>query len=174
MSKLNILSVLLFGIMIMLSCEDKIPERETSPLPNPNSNKVYFPQQKHKVFVTKDASSFEVKIAREIAISDLTVDLHLISANQSDLFSIPKSVNFAADETEKTFEVKMRNIDFWKSYFFSIEIDVEHTSLYIADSVDVDGKKIPVYPVINLNITKEDFEPYAKGDYFSGVIAKRP
>ena len=161
-----LLSISVILAVALSACEEGV-ERDPSPQANPNSNKVYFPQQESKLVLPIDASSVEVTIARLVTTSDLTVNLHL-SGSESNLFSIPKSVNFAAGEAEKTFEVTWEALELMKSYLFSIEIDANNQlSPYAKDSIIVDGKKIPIYSVVAFNILKEDFAPYSMGDYYS-------
>jgi len=169
MKNISIIWAILFAIIAMLSCKDEVPEREPSPLTNPNANMVYFLPQKSNIFIPKTVSSFEVKVGRMVTTSALSVDL-LLSSTTNALITIPKSISFAADEEEITFEVKIENVEYMKSYHFSIAIDVEQTSPYTKDSAEFNGRKVPVYPVIALNVTKEDFEPYGKGIYTFGVI----
>jgi len=171
MKNISIIWAVLFAMIAMLSCKDEVPERETSPLTNPNSNKVYFLPQKHEIFIPKEVSTytFEVMVGRMVTTSSLSVDL-LLSNSTTASITIPKSISFAADENEISFEVKIENLEMMIPYQFSIAVDMEQTSPYIKDSVEFNGKKIPVYPAISLNALKEDHEPYGKGIYEFSVI----
>jgi len=169
MKNISIIWAVLFGIIAMLSCKDEVPEREPSPPTNPNNNNVYFVPMNNKVAISNTENSFEVKVGRIVTTSALTVDLNLIKT-ESNFITIPKSVSFAAGENEIAFEVKVGDVELMKPYLLYIELDMEQTSPYTKDSVEINGKKVPVYPAINLNVTKEDFELYAKGIYTFGVI----
>ena len=151
-----LLSIAVILTVALSACEDEIT-RDPSPEANPGSNKVYFPEQESNLVLGVEETSFEVTIARAVTASALTVELHLSDA--SDMITIPESVSFGAGEAEKTFEVTLGNIELMKSYLFSIEIDVNQTDPY---------SETDKFPIIAFKILKEDFEPYATGDYYSG------
>ncbi len=155
MKKLNILAALSFVLMILVSCSEEIT-REPSPEFNPSSNKVYFPKQESKVIVAIDAETIDVQIARKVVKDALTLDLKY-SNTYADFFKGPETVTFAAGDSIETIQITLGEIELMKEYLFSISIsDVNQTDPYAVSDV---------YPVIALNVMKEDFMPFAKGIY---------
>ncbi|MDR2839762.1 MAG: hypothetical protein LBV75_00630 [Paludibacter sp.] len=160
MKNINKISILLLTIIatLFISCEDEIA-RDPSPAANPNSDRVYFPEQdSSKNFRTLllgiEDTKFEVKIARENYTNPLTVKVKVTSDNAT-LFSVPASVSFAAGESVTSFDVTVGNIELLKNYSVNIEVDDDiHLDPYYSK-----------YPVTVWSITKEDFIPYADGIY---------
>ena len=57
-------ALLFFALVVVASCSN-IPEYEVGPENNPNSNRVYFPEQETSLTLALEQDSFEVKIARK-------------------------------------------------------------------------------------------------------------
>ncbi|MBP9018280.1 MAG: hypothetical protein KBG04_00470 [Bacteroidales bacterium] len=156
--------ILLTSISLLLSataCEDEV-KREPSPETNPNSSNVYFASSNSaSVVLGVSATNFEVIVAREKTAAALTVKLKTESI-YGDLFTVPESVSFAAGEAQKSISIACGDLDLMKSYHFAIEIDPNETKPYVAQNV---------YPRIELNVLKEDFQPYANGLWSSLFFA---
>lgn len=160
MKKLNILAALSFVLMILVSCSEEIT-REPSPEFNPSSNKVYFPKQESKVIVPINAETIDVQIARKVVKDALTIDLKY-SNTYADFFKGPETVTFAAGDSLASIKITLGSIELMKEYLFSISIaDVNQTDPYTVSDV---------YPVIAMNVLKEDFAPYAEGTYTSAFF----
>jgi hypothetical protein len=157
MKKLNILAALSFVLMILVSCSEEIT-REPSPEFNPSSNKVYFPKQESKLIVPINAETIEVQVARKVVKEALTVGLKY-SNTYTDFFKGPETVTFAAGDSVETIQIALGAVELMKEYHFSISVaDVNQTDPYTVSDV---------YPVIAMNVLKEDFAPYAEGKYTS-------
>ena len=150
--------ILVLAVSIFAACEDDV-ERELSPEQNPNSANVYFSNDNvSDVVLPLEATSFNVIISRENSSSDQTVSLNTENAF-GNIFSIPESVSFASGETEKSITVEIGDdIVLMESYHIVIEIDQNETKPYTMQEV---------YPRIELNVSKEDFAPYADGVFTS-------
>jgi len=149
------LILLLLTIVFFISCEDDIT-RDPSPETNPNTNKVYFPEQIDGTYtIGLEVNSIEVQVAREISSQALTVSLHYVG---SDLISVPSSVSFESGSALTSFFISIGDIELMETYPITINIDGEQADYYsISDNVST----------LSLNILKEDFEPYASGAYYS-------
>lgn len=160
MKKLNILAALSFVLMILVSCSEEIT-REPSPEFNTSSNKVYFPKQESKLIVPISAETIDVQIARKVVKDALTVGLKY-SNTYADFFKGPETVTFAAGDSLASIKITLGSIELMKEYLFSISVaDVNQTDPYTVSDV---------YPVIAMNVLKEDFAPYAEGKFTSGFF----
>lgn len=144
--------------LLFVACSDEVAY-EPAPTPNPTSNKVYFPTQTTKVTLGMTQDTVEVLIARKVATQALTVKLN-VSETYEGLFTAPSSVTFAAGDTIESIFVKVGEVEFIKNYTFSLSI---------ADQNQLDnpynlGAKLPT---IIFSVIKEDFVPYAEGQYTS-------
>ena len=150
--------ILIAAVSIFAACEDDI-ERESSPEPNPNSSNVYFStDNSSEVIMPLEESSFTITINRENSSSDQTVSLSTENAFDN-IFNVPESVSFASGESEKSITVEISDdIVLMESYHLSIIIDQDQAKPYAEQDV---------YPRIELNISKEDFAPYADGVFKS-------
>lgn len=150
--------ILIVAVSIFAACEDDV-ERELSPEQNPNSANVYFSNDNvSDVILPLDATSFTVVISRENSSSDQTVSLNAENAYDG-IFGIPESVSFASGESEKSITIEVSSdIVLMERYYIAIAIDQDQTKPY----TDQD-----VYPRIELNVSKEDFAPYADGVFTS-------
>jgi hypothetical protein len=158
MKTINKISVIVFTVVALMfvSCTDDAV-RDPSPEANPNSNRVYFPEQdssklSRTLLLGIEETSFEVRVARAKYAEPLTVKLKLTEG--AEYFSIPESVSFDAGDSITSFEVTVGEIELLKSYSVSIIID---------DAVNAD----PYYKYSETaySVKKEDFAPYAEGIY---------
>jgi len=142
-------------LLLATACEDEIT-RDPSPEYNTSSANVYFASSNSSsVVIGVNAASFEVTISREKTTAAQTVKLKGESAFE-DLFTFPESVTFAAGEASKVVTVGCGDMDLMTSYHIAMEIDGNETKPYTAQTV---------YPRLEINVLKEDFEPYANGTY---------
>lgn len=144
-------------LLLATACEDEIT-RDPSPEYNTSSANVYFASSnKPSVAIGVNSTGFDITVKRENTTTAQTVKLKTESA-YGDLFTVPESVTFAAGEAQKVVTITCGDIELWTSYHISIEIDGNETKPYVAQNV---------YPRIELNVVKEDYEPYANGTYVS-------
>lgn len=129
------------------------------PAPNPASNGVYFPEQPTSITLGVTQDTIEVIIARKVASSALTVRLSHSDA-YNGFFSAPSSVTFAAGETLKTIKITVGEVEFIKSYLFSLSVDDP-------DQIDNPYAVGAALPTLSLSVIKEDFVPYAEGTFTS-------
>lgn len=164
MKTINKLTLVLFAAVALFaaSCEDEIV-RDPSPEVNPNNNKVYFPDQESGVVLGIEDNTFEIVIAREDTLTELTVGLEIVAGDQ---FSIPESVKFAAGESETSFVLSVGDVELMKNYMVTIEIEESQTNPY--DSLFGESK----FSILSLNVLKEDFTPYASGTYTSDFFGE--
>lgn len=150
------------SLMFAAACSEDEITREKSPAQNPNSDNVYFDAANPKSFVLDmDVTEFSVVVKREVAVDALDVSLKLLSSYDNGLFTIPNTISFAAGENSKTLTVTLGNIKLMTNYHFSIVIDGDQTNPYTVQNV---------YPVIELNVLKEDYAPFAEGTYYSAIF----
>jgi hypothetical protein len=157
MKKLSVYLMLLLGVAVFSSCEDAA-ERESSPEANPNSHKVYFPDQISAKAIGIEQDTINIPIARVVTNGALTVSLKVVG---DKAFSIPASVAFADGESETSFTLSVGEIAPHKKYLVTLEFDKSQTeNPYIWSDKT---------PMLSLNVVKEDYVPYAKGSYTLGL-----
>lgn len=156
--------ILLTSMSVLLmatACEDEIT-RDPSPESNAMSANVYFAStNKASIVIGVEATNFDITIAREKTTAAQTVKLKTESSF-GDMFTVPESVTFAAGEAQKVITITCGEMELMTSYHFSIEIDGNETKPYVAQTV---------YPRMEVNVLKEDFEPYANGLYWNLFFA---
>ncbi|MDR0725926.1 MAG: hypothetical protein LBF59_07975 [Prevotellaceae bacterium] len=154
-NKIGIVVLTIVTLNVFISCEKEVV-RDSSPEANPNSNRVYFPEQTDDQLVLgiSDVST-PITIAREVSDNALTVSI-TITANAA--FSIPQTVSFAAGDTATVFDLSIGDIELMKKYLVILNIDENQSNPY-----DEDAK----FSTLALNILKEDFAPFAEGVYSS-------
>jgi hypothetical protein len=146
----------------MTACEEEIPSRDLSPATNPNSANVYFSGENNFTPVLGiEDDNFDIIINREKTDEELTVPLTVEAVN-ADKFEIPTSVTFAAGEGEKVINIKVKDLELMKKYHLSITVDVDQTLPYKEFEEDD-----ALYGRLELIVLKEDFAPYAEGNYSS-------
>lgn len=143
--------------LVVFSCKEEIV-RDPSPITNDKSTNVYFAANNvSNPTLPKDAKSYEISIEREKVDQSQTVALTTESV-YDDLFEVPTTVTFAQGEKTKKISILVKDIELMKRYHFTIIIDPEQSKPYSNQNV---------YSRLELNILKEDFAPYAEGEYTS-------
>ncbi|NCB67729.1 MAG: hypothetical protein EOM47_02655 [Bacteroidia bacterium] len=156
----NILTALMFAVvtLFVVSCEEVVV-REPSPDVNPESNKVFFPNQPTKqVVVAIDQKTVTIPIERGVFDKELTVNLKFSGYKT---ISIPSSVKFDAGDKDTVVTITVGEIELMKNYLVTIEVDQAHTNPY-----DTLYNKTN-FSILSLNLLREDFAPYAIGTYAS-------
>ncbi|MBP9586711.1 MAG: hypothetical protein KBE55_07450, partial [Bacteroides sp.] len=142
-------------ILFFTACEDDVI-REISPETNPDTSNVYFsPKNIASPVLAIDQQSFDVTVCREKTDKELTVELKATGIYK-ELFQVPTSVTFKVGESEKIITITASDIELMTKYPLTIEVEGSQTKPYI---------KQEVYPRIELSIIKEDFAPFATGEY---------
>lgn len=129
---------------------------------NTNGDNVYFSADNESALALGvDESEFAVIIERNNTGSAQSIPLKT-GTPYGDIFIVPTSVDFASGEKSKTITVKTSDkMEMFKNYALSITIPEEYTQQYA---------ETKVYPRIELNIKKEDYKPYATGEYTAGFF----
>ena len=142
MKKLSIYLMLLLGVAVFASCEE-VAEREPSPEANPNSYRVYFPEQPREIAVEEEgANAIKIYIAREVTTGALTVSL-AITADAA--FTIPESVIFADGDSVADFTLSINaELETWKVNRVTLEFDKSQNDPY----------RLLSNPVLGLDIKK--------------------
>ncbi len=156
----NILTALMFAVvtLFVVSCEEVVV-REPSPDVNPESNKVFFPNQPTKqVVVAIDQKTVTIPIERGVFDKELTVNLKFSGYKT---ISIPSSVKFDAGDKDTVVTITVGEIELMKNYLVNIEVEQAHTNPY-----DTLYNKTN-FSILSLNLLREDFAPYATGTYAS-------
>ena len=160
MKKLSVYLMLLLGVAVFSSCEDAA-ERESSPEANPNSHKVYFPEQTSAIAVKVEQDTISIPIARVVTNGALTVSLKIVG---DKAFSIPASVAFADGESETSFTLSVGEIELFKNYLVTLEFDKSQV-----DNPYVTSDKTPM---LSLNIVREDYVSKGYGQWTDGIVSR--
>lgn len=157
-NKTGIVILTIITLNVFIAC-DKEVVRDSSPAVNPNSNRVYFPEQTDdQLIVGIEDSTATITIAREVSTEALTV---AITISGDAAFSIPQTVSFAAGDSDTTFNLSIGDIELMKKYLVILNIDGNQANPY-----DEDTK----FSTLALNIVKEDFVPFAEGTYVAAFF----
>lgn len=110
------------------------------------------------VILGPTTNEFSIVVSRNKTDKAVSVPLTVSDLN-SDLFEVPTRVDFSAGEASKTITIKVNEgMQMFVAYPLSIAIDPSYTTPYAESTV---------YPRAELEITKEDYAPYATGLYSS-------
>ena len=146
---------------LFTACSDDDDYTPGSPA-NTSGDNVYFSAENEAVpALGVDESEFTVTIERTNTGSAQSIPLKVATPHDS-IFTVPASVDFASGEGKKTITIKTTDkMRMFKSYALSIVIPEEYTQQYAETTV---------YPRIELNVIKEDYQPYATGTYSAGFF----
>lgn len=150
------IALVIFGLA---ACEEEEILREESPAANPNSTNVYFDSlNTTNIVLPLDISTIKILVGRKITDASQTVAIEYDHAYDESLFDIPTSVTFDAGANTAELDITLGEIELMKKYHIALAIEYDQTNPY-ADTA------LKVFPRIELNITQEDFAPYADGTY---------
>lgn len=129
---------------------------------NANGDNVYFSADNEATLALGvDESEFTMTIERSNAGAAQSIPLKVATPHDS-IFTVPVTVDFASGEGSKVIIIKTSDkMRMFKKYALSITIPEEYTQQYAETTT---------YPRMELNITKEDYKPYATGLYTSGYF----
>lgn len=146
---------------LLTACGDDDDYMPGSPA-NTSGDNVYFSAENEaSLALGVDESEFTVTIERSNTGSAQSIPLRAVSP-YDDIFTVPVSVDFASGEASKTIVIKTSDkMKMFKSYALSIAIPEEYTQQYAETTV---------YPRIELNVIKEDYQPYVTGTYTAGFF----
>lgn len=120
-NKIVLISVGFF--LFLASCTEDFPEREPSPLPDPNTAAVYFPGSNQTSYELEvEQTSIAVTIARENTSGAVTVPITVLR-NDNDVFVIPESVTFESGLAETTFNVTFPTAETAVDYTFEVLVE---------------------------------------------------
>ncbi|WP_321334732.1 hypothetical protein [uncultured Bacteroides sp.] len=161
MKLLNNLFLVLAGITVftLTACGD---DDNYSPgeVTNEEGLNVYFEASNNSSPVLGPTDTeFTLTVSRNKKGSAISVPLE-VSKVYADLFTVPSSVDFEADEDTKTITIKVSDkMEMFTSYHLALSLDPSYTLPYVSNP--------DAYPNMELNIVKEDYAPYAEGTYIS-------
>jgi len=150
---LGLLAAMSAGLFTSCAVDEFEATRETYPV-NANSHKVYFPEQLEPIILGITDSEVEIPIARKIFTDALSVSIKIVADSG---FTVPAEVSFGAGDSLTSFILSVGQIELVKKYVVTLEVDKNEADPYTAATP----------PVLSLDITKEDFAPYARGEYYS-------
>jgi len=157
----NIFNVLLTCAVVTAfwSCEDEVEytPAEQSPVA---ATQVYFMDNEGSgLIVAKDATEINVRVGRADGNGALSVPLIISNPNNDVFTSVPATAEFAAGETETNVTIQLSEaMQYFTSYYLKLQIPAEYVNPYIEQEN---------HPEIVLNVSKEDYAPYAVGQYYS-------
>jgi hypothetical protein len=121
----NIFGMLLVMIAttVFYSCTEEIPEREPSPLAPEGSQGIYFPSTNPTIVELEPTELTELTftIAREDSTKAIEVPI-TVEVNTDDVFVVPATVSFAANEKETTFKVQFPTADEGVGYSLRLSV----------------------------------------------------
>lgn len=159
--KKNIVLLAAAAAFLAAAC-NPIEETYVPGLPTGENDNVFFsPDNASSVVLPVDGTTFDVVVCREKTDGALTLPLE---AWTNGPFEIPESVAFAAGEAEATVTITAgTDMEMFKNYDVRLSVSDEYTHAY---------DTLYVYPRATISVVKEDYKPYANGQYldyfFSG------
>lgn len=157
----NIFSVLLASLVATTfwSCDDEVeytPAQESLV----TETQVYFIDNgSSELIIGKDDTSFSVVLGRKDNSIAQNITLKVINPNDTVFTSVPTTVEFAVGESEKELVIQVsEKMKFFQSYPLEIVLPEEYVNPYI----EQDNQSF-----VALNVSKEDYAPYAVGTYYS-------
>ena len=128
MKKFNFIGLLMafVGVIAMTSCEH--PYADYTPGAKENNQGVYFPG-KIDFKVTAEDTFVEIPVARTNAAEAAEISLRV---EADELFTIGRTVSFAAESTESTIKVEFDadNLEMGKKYDIKIQLDQAEATAY--------------------------------------------
>lgn len=155
MKSLKYILVSAVALLVLVSCAQDDPYTPGDRTNNKGNN-VYFSEDNAGAIVLGLAdNSFTVTIEREDATNAISVPLNAYT--ESNVFTVPSSVDFAAGEKSKDITVQFGGADPFVNYLLYITIPEEYTYQYKEQSV------VPTYFV---RVLQEDFKVIHHGKYY--------
>jgi hypothetical protein len=155
-----IISAVSFLMIFLVSCSEDVV-REPSPEVNPDCIGVYFPspnKSSYELELTVD--SITVRISRLDSSAAITVPI-VVLRNDSNIFVLPDSVSFAANQASTTFNVYFPSAELAVAYTFEIKVE--------GDELVNAYKNIPTKAV---TISKIKWNKVAEGTFTSGFFGE--
>lgn len=119
-----------------------------------------------KIALSPEENSFKVTLTRNNTNGDLTVPIKSVTVTDG-VFTVPTEATFKSGEATTEITVNVSdNVDMFKNYKLSLSLPEEYSTPYDSTSV-ANGKA----PRAELNVIKEDYEPYATGTVTSNFNA---
>ena len=155
--KKNIILMAL-AVAALAACEKSVPYEPGAPMNLDNPNVYFSAYNSNKTVLASDATEFEVSILRDDVETALTLPLKSACPYEG-LFTVPETVEFAAGVDSVSFKVQVSDkIEMFKDYQLTLTIPEEFTHAYIPSET--------TGPRYIANVIKEDYAPYATGQYY--------
>ncbi len=142
-------------IWLLVACSEDYPERTPSPEVDPNCIGVYFPKPIESVEVELEVTSLSVTIARLDSTDPADVPLTVVQ-NDSNIYRVPDSVHFAANQSKATVQVSFPEAKI--AVYYTLELKVEGKAFVNP------YKNSPSY---SLTLAKLKWEKFASGIFTS-------
>lgn len=143
------------ALFALAACTQEDPYTPGGPT-NSNGNNVYFSASNPGTLVLGlTDNTFTVTIERENGNNAISVPLKAYS--NSNVFTVPSSVDFASGETSKDISVQFTGADPFVNYVLNISVPEEYTYQY---------KDQTVYPAYSVTVLQEDFKVVHTGKYY--------
>lgn len=157
----NIFNVLLtcFVATALWSCDDEVEYTPAEQSPVAETQVYFLDNESSELILTKDATSFIVRVGRTNSGSAQSIPLTVTNPNDSVFTSVPATAEFAAGETETEVTIQLgEKMQYFKGYYLKLAVPAEYVNPYIEQEN---------HPELILNVSKEDYVPYAVGEYYS-------
>lgn len=118
------------------------------------------------VVLSPDENSFKITLTRNNTNGDLTVPVKVVTL--TDVFTVPSEATFKSGESTTEITVSLnKQIDMFTNYKLTLSVPEEYSTPYDSTSV-ADGQT----PRAELNVSQEDYEPYATGTAVSYMLGE--
>lgn len=117
-------------------------------------------EEEGKIALALTDDKFDVTLTRANGDGELTVPVEVVE--KPDFMTVPSSVTFAAGETEKSIEITIgEDMENFVDYALRLRVPEEYTQPYVEDAGS---------PQLNIIVLKEDYKPYALGEFTENVL----
>lgn len=148
------------AVAALAACEKSVPYEPGAPMNLDNPNVYFSAYNSTKTVLASDATEFEVSILRDDVETALTLPLKSACPYEG-LFTVPETVEFAAGVDSVAIKVMVSDkVEMFKDYQLTLTIPEEFTHAYIPNE--------KTGPRFIANVIKEDYAPYATGQYYDG------
>lgn len=144
------------AVAALAACNKSVPYEPGAPMDENGPNVYFSAYNSSNIVLASDATEFEVAVLRDDATEALSVPLKSICIIDG-IFTAPETVEFAAGEDSVVVKVQVGNVEMFTDYQVTLSVPEEYTHAYAITEVG---------PTFIANIVKEDYTPYANGNFF--------
>ena len=157
----NIFNILLTCAVVTAfwSCEDEVKYTPAEQSPVAETQVYFMDNEGSGLILAKTATEFNVRVGRTNSGAAQSIPVLVTNPNDSVFTNVPATIEFAAGETETNLTIQLGDkMKYFTGYYLKLEIPAEYVNPYIEQEN---------HPEIILNVSKEDYAPYAVGQYYS-------